>query len=63
MSGIHDLIIEKIIAELQKVLIDDIAADDNAKAGVVMAGPLPGQIPIQTWPGSRSRCTRTIQTR
>jgi hypothetical protein len=39
---IHDLILEKLRGELQKALIDDLAADDPTRAGVVKIGPLQG---------------------
>lgn len=42
MSGIHNEVLKKLKTELQKALIDDIALDDPARAGVVMIGPLQG---------------------
>lgn len=40
MSGIHDEILKHIRVELQTALIDSIAEDDPARAGLVILGPL-----------------------
>jgi hypothetical protein len=40
--GIHEAILDAVQAALQKALIDDIPADDTAKAGVIKIGPLQG---------------------
>jgi hypothetical protein len=42
MSGIHQVIIDKLTASLQADLIDSIPLDDVARAGVVVNGPLQG---------------------
>jgi hypothetical protein len=39
---IGDLILQKVIDELQKALIDDLPVDDPSRAGVVQRGPLQG---------------------
>lgn len=39
---INEIIVDKVIAALQKGLIDDIPADDPTRAGIVMRGPLQG---------------------
>lgn len=39
---IHNLIVDKLVSALQAGLIDDLAEDDPARAGVVMRGPLQG---------------------
>ena len=40
--GIHEGILERLRASLQAALIDNIPADDPARAGVVILGPLQG---------------------
>jgi hypothetical protein len=42
MNGIHDAILDKLQSELQVALIDSLAVDDPARAGVIMQGPLQG---------------------
>jgi hypothetical protein len=42
MSGIHNLIMQKLQSELQTALITNIPTDDPAIAGVVKIGPLQG---------------------
>lgn len=39
---IHELIVDQVIQALQAALIDSLPADDPARAGVVMRGPLQG---------------------
>jgi len=39
---ISELIIDKVVAALQKAMIDDIPEDDPTRAGVIMKGPLQG---------------------
>jgi len=43
VSGIHDAVMNRTQAMLQKALITDIGEDDPALAGVVKVGPLQGE--------------------
>jgi hypothetical protein len=42
MSGIHQVVMDKLVAELQRVMIDDLIEDDPTRAGKIMLGPLQG---------------------
>lgn len=42
MSGIHNEILKRLQAELQKAFIDDILVGDPTRAGVILLGPLQG---------------------